>query len=199
MAEFGFLEHLVRDYGYAAVAGGLLLENFGLPVPGETLLIGGAVAAAAGRLDIVMLLPLAWAGAFAGNTIGWAIGRYGGHHLVVRYGSRVGITAAHLERVEAAFDRYGDYVVVFARFIVLLRQLSGIAAGTLGMGWLRFALLNATGAAIWVLWWGLATYFFGAGILDFMHKAGRIEPVLLAAGAILLLAAALYWHRRRRG
>jgi membrane protein DedA with SNARE-associated domain len=195
----GGLEHFVREYGYAAVAGGILLENFGLPTPGEVLLITGAIAAASGTLDIVPLLLFAWGAAVAGNAIGWALGRYGGHRLLVRYGARIGVTPLRLKRVEAAFDRFGDWVVVFARFIVVLRQLTGIVAGTLEMRWLRFLLLTAAGAALWVLWWGLATYFFGAGVMEFLHRAGRIEPVLIAAAAIVLVALVLRfrWNRRR--
>lgn len=198
VAHFGGLESLIHEYGYAAIAGGILLENFGLPTPGELLLISGAVAAASGALNIAMLLLLAWIGAVLGYSIGWAIGRYGGHRLIVRYGARIGITAMRLDRVEAAFNRYGDYVVVFARFVVLLRQLTGIAAGTLEMRWTRFLLLNALGAALWILWWGLAAYFLGGRVLEFVHRASRIQPVLLAALAIVLLAAAFHLRRRKR-
>ena len=198
MSFFGGVEHYIHDYGYLAVSGGLLLENFGLPVPGETLLISGAIAAAHGTLDITILLLLAWAGAVVGQTIGWAIGYYGGHRLVVKHGSRVGITAAKLARVEALFDRYGDYIIVLARFVVVLRQLNGIVAGTLEMGWARFLLLNAVGAALWVGWWGLLAYWLGQSVLDFIRSAGRIEPMLLAlAGLVLAAVAALIVWRRR--
>jgi membrane protein DedA with SNARE-associated domain len=199
VAHIGGLEHLVHEYGYAAVAGGILLENFGLPLPGELLLISGALAAAEGALHIAPLLVLAWAAAVVGNGIGWAIGYYGGHRLLVRYGARLGITAARLQRVEAAFDRWGDYAVVFARFVVVLRQLSGIVAGMLAMRWQRFILLSAAGAALWVLWWGLATYFFGTRVLQYLRSAGRIEPLLLAVAALTLFGVALRlrWKRRR--
>ena len=198
MSFFGGVEHYIHDYGYLAVSGGLLLENFGLPVPGETLLISGAIAAAHGTLGITLLLLLAWAGAVIGQTIGWAIGYYGGHRLIVTHGSRVGITAAKLAKVEAFFDRYGDYVIIFARFVVLLRQLNGIVAGTLEMGWARFLLLNAVGAALWVGWWGLLAYWLGQSVLDFIRRAGRIEPVLFTLAGLVLAAvvARILWRRR---
>ncbi|MGH7088658.1 MAG: DedA family protein [Stellaceae bacterium] len=200
MAEFGGIEHLIHDYGYAAVAGGILLENFGLPLPGETLLIGGALAAAKGTLGITPLLIFAWAAAVVGNSVGWALGYYGGHKLVVRYGTRFGITAPRLVRVEAAFKRYGDYLIVLARFVVVLRQLSGIAAGTLEMGWWRFSVLNAVGAALWVGSWGLGVYFLGTRLLHFLHEAGgRIAPVLIAAAVIIAIAAALHFFWTKRG
>jgi len=197
---FGGVEDYIRDYGYLAVAGGMVLENFGLPVPGEMLLIGGAIAAAHGSLDITLLLVLTWVAAVIGQMIGWSIGYWGGHRLAMRYGGRVGITAERLVRIEGYFRRYGDYVVVFARFVVLLRQLNGIVAGTLEMHWLRFLVLNAVGAALWVGWWGMLSYWLGHGVLEFIRRAGRIEPILLALAALVLAGvAARIWRRRRRG
>lgn len=189
---------MIHDYGYLAVSGGLVLENFGLPVPGETLLISGAIAAAHGTLDVTILLPLAWAGAVIGQTVGWAIGYWGGHRLVAKQGGRVGITAAQLARVERLFDRYGDLVIIFARFVVVLRQLNGIVAGTLEMGWARFLLFNAMGAALWVGWWGLLAYWLGYRVLAFVRSIGRIEPVLLALAGLVLIAVAarIVWRRR---
>ena len=199
MSFFGSVEHYIHDYGYFAVSGGLVLENFGLPVPGETLLISGAIAAAQGTLGITTLLLLAWVSAVVGQTIGWMIGYWAGHRLVAKHGSRVGITAAKLAKVEEFYDRYGDIVIIFARFVVLLRQLNGIVAGTLEMGWARFLLLNAVGAALWVGWWGLLAYWLGQSVLDFVRRIGRIEPVLLALAALVLVvvAARIIWRRRR--
>jgi membrane protein DedA with SNARE-associated domain len=199
MGFVGGAEHYIHDYGYAAVAAGLLLEHFGLPLPGETLLIGAAVLASRGTFDITLLLAVAWASATLGNMAGYAIGRYGGHLLIVRYGARVGITREKLDEVEALFAHYGDIIIVGARFVVLLRQLSGIAAGTLEMRWHRFLVFNALGAALWVGWWGLLAYGFGHSVLDFVERARRIEPFLfaLAAVAILLVIARIYRRKRR--
>jgi membrane protein DedA with SNARE-associated domain len=170
------LHALLGQYGSATVFVGLFLEHFGLPLPGESLLIGAAVLASRGEIPIGTLLIIAWLGATLGNAVGFAIGRYGGRHLVLRHGSKVGITERRFLSVESMFARYGDVVLVGARFVVLLRQLSGIAAGTLGMGWARFMVLNALGAALWVGWWGLVSYW------------------ALAAAAVLWL----FLHRRRR-
>jgi membrane protein DedA with SNARE-associated domain len=195
---YGDVQSYIATYGYFAVSGGILLEDFGLPTPGETLLIAGAMAAAHGTLDITWLLLLAWAGAVVGDSIGWAIGRYGGRHLAVRYGNRVGITSAKLQQVERFFDRHGDVVIIFARFVVMLRQLNGIVAGTLAMPWPRFLLFNAIGAALWVGWWGMLAYWLGQRVLDFISGVGRIEPLLFAIAALALAVAGarIYWRRR---
>jgi membrane protein DedA with SNARE-associated domain len=193
----GEVFHYVHDYGYVAVFVGILLENFGLPTPGEMLLISGAIVASHGALDIRWLLPIAWLGAVIGYMIGFFIGKTGGHLLLVRYGGRIGITAERLKQVEAFFDRYGDLVVVFARFVVPLRQFNGIVAGMLEMQWARFLVFNVIGAALWVGFWGLGSYWLGKRILAAL---GRVEPVLilLVVLAVIGLAIRYLWRRRLR-
>ena len=188
----------LHEYGYAAVGASLLLESMGLPLPGETLLIAAAVLAARGVFDIALLLALAWAAATVGNIIGFVIGRHAGHQLVVRYGARVGITAARLARVQAGFERYGAWLLIAARFIVVLRSLSGIVAGTLAMTWPRFLVFNAVGAALWVGWWGLMSYWLGGKMFRLIHGLAHIEPVLFVLAAIAVTLFIAHLRRRRR-
>ena len=197
---FGELQRIIGDYGYWAVALGILLEDFGLPTPGETLLITGAILASAGARNIYILLFLAWLGAVIGDNIGYLIGRTGGHRLMVRYGARFGITDARLKQVEDFFHRYGAWVIVFARFVLVLRQFNGIVAGTLEMHWLRFLILNAVGAALWVAFWGILSFWLGKSILVYVHELHVLAPFFAALAAIILVAggAYLWWRYGRR-
>ena len=196
---FGELQRVIGDYGYLAVALGILLEDFGLPTPGETLLITGAILASGGALNIYILLPLAWLGAVIGDNIGYLIGYYGGHRLMLRYGGRIGITEERLQYVERFFERYGGWVIVFARFVVVLRQFNGIVAGTLEMHWLHFIVLNAIGAALWVGFWGMLAYWLGKGVLVYVADVHALAPVVLAAVALALLGGVAYLWWRYRG
>ena len=198
-----FVEHVhqfVTDYGYIAVFLGIFFEDFGLPTPGETMLIAGAVLASHGSLNIYWLLPIAWAGAVAGDSIGFLIGATGGHRLLTRYGNKIGITDARLQNVETFFERYGDIVVVFARFFIILRQFNGIVAGALGMPWPRFLLYNAIGAALWVGFWGGATFWVGRRFFEYLRSfgwTGHLVLVLIAIG-VAALVAHFWWHWRSR-
>jgi len=194
-------DHLLEQYGSLAVAIAILLEDFGLPTPGETLLIGGAIAASAGKINIFALLGFSWAGAVIGDNIGYGIGRAGGHRLIVRYGGRIGITDERLRHVEKFFDRYGGWVIVFARFVVILRQLNGIVAGTLEMHWLHFTLLNALGAALWVGFWGILAYTLGKGVLVYGHEFHAFRPLMIAIGLFVLVGGLFYlwWRFVKRG
>ena len=196
-----FVEHVrsfVTDYGYLAVFLGIFFEDFGLPTPGETMLIAGAVLASRGSLSIYWLLPIAWAGAVAGDSVGFLIGAKGGHRLLTRYGAKIGITEARLHKVETFFQRYGDIVVVFARFFLILRQFNGIVAGTLEMPWPRFLLYNAIGAALWVGFWGGATFWIGRQFFEYLRSfgwTGRAVLALVALGVVALVAH-FWWHWR---
>lgn len=137
----GFLAHLgpvLDHYGYLAVGGFVLLEDFGVPVPGETILIAAAVYAGAGRLSVVGVGLIAFLAAVIGDNLGYAIGHFGGRALVLRYGRYVMLTSERLDKAEGFFCRHGGKVVVAARFIEGLRQANGIVAGTARMPWRQF-------------------------------------------------------------
>lgn len=180
-------EPMLREYGYAAAFAGVFLEALGLPLPGETLIIAGALLASQGDLNIELLLATVWVAAVLGDNVGYTIGYFGGRRLVVRYGQRVGITEDRLSRVEEFFHKYGGGVVLAARFFVLLRQLNGVTAGTVDMSWKRFVLYNALGGAAWVLFWGIGVYLLGQQISVVITWAGRFGYVVLGVAAAILL------------
>jgi membrane protein DedA with SNARE-associated domain len=194
------VRHFVTDYGYLAIFLGIFLEDFGLPTPGETMLIAGAILASHGSLNILWLLPVAWIAAVCGDSVGYLIGIKGGNKLLTRYGEKIGITEERLDRVETFFGRYGDIVVVFARFFVILRQFNGIVAGTLEMPWPRFLFYNALGAALWVGFWGGATYWLGRRFFDYLRSFGPGGHVLMIIGALAVVAvlARLWWRWRAK-
>jgi len=196
--ELARLSPYLQSYGYAAIFVMVFLESFGLPLPGESLIIGGALLASQGDLHIVPLLGAAWSAAVLGDNLGYALGHFGGRRLVVRYGARVGMTEARLHKVETFFRRYGAEVVLVARFFLILRQLNGVTAGTVAMAWHRFLLYNAVGAALWVGVWGLGVYHLGhriASVLPWVHRLGYAAVALLG---IAILVALVFRHFARR-
>src|SRR5213083_2281820 len=113
-----YLEHLLHAYGYAAIFAIIALENIGLLVPGETILITAAVfAATTHELNIIAIVVTAAAAAFGGSIAGCAIGRYGERHLLHRYGRYLHIDERDLRLGRYLFQRYGGRVVFAARFV----------------------------------------------------------------------------------
>jgi len=185
-------------YGYLAVLVLVLVEDFGIPVPGETVLILGSAYAGAGRLNIALVVLLAWLGAVLGDNIGFAVGHHGGRRLVERYGRYVFLTPERIDKATNFFDRHGGKVIVVARFVEGLRQANGIIAGTTGMRWQRFLMFNALGAALWVGAWASVGYFSGNHLNTVYDDATRYDAYL-GCGFAALLVAYLVWRRVRRG
>lgn len=192
------LAPLLSHYGYWAVGGVVLVEDFGIPAPGETILIAAGVYAGAGELNVVVVGLIAFAAAIVGDNIGYLVGRFGGRAFVHRWGRYVFLTPKRFETAERFFSRHGGKIVTVARFIEGLRQANGIIAGTTGMHWLRFLAFNALGAALWVGLWVTLAYFAGTHIGTVYDEIRRYEVyVLIALG--LLAAALLVRHLLRRG
>jgi membrane protein DedA with SNARE-associated domain len=187
------LEPTLNHYGYLAVAGLVLLEDFGVPVPGETLLILGAVYAGAGRLNIFLVGLLGFLGAVVGDNIGFAIGHFGGRRLVERWGKYIFLTPERLDKTTRFFERHGGKIIVVARFIEGLRQANGIIAGTTGMHWARFLFFNAVGAALWVAVWTCIGYFSGSHINSIYDTATKYSTYLAIAVGLLVVL----WIARR--
>lgn len=188
------ISQIISDYGPWAIFVLVLVEDFGIPVPGETALISAALLASQGKMPIELLLPAAWLGAVIGDNIGYCIGRFGGRRLVVRYGSKVGITDVRLARIERFFQRRGSMIVIVARFFVGLRQLNGIVAGVGCMAPLRFVAYNAIGAALWVGVWGFGVYWFGKHFEQALEKFGPIGMYTAAGVAAAIVVIYLGWR-----
>jgi membrane protein DedA with SNARE-associated domain len=194
---FHTLQPVLDQYGYLAIGGFVLLEDFGVPVPGETVLILGSVYAGTGRLDVFLVFAVAFVAAVLGDNIGFAIGHFGGRRLVLRAGRYVLLTEERLAKAERFFERHGGKVVIVARFIEGLRQANGIIAGIAGMHWKRFLAFNAVGAALWAGTWTAVGYFSGSHINAIYDTVHQYELyVLIALGVVV--AAYVAWRVQRR-
>ncbi len=197
----GFLEALsspLQHFGVWAIALLIMVEDFGIPVPGETILIAGAIYAGAGRLNVVAVGVAAFIAAIIGDNIGFAIGHFGGRALALRWGKYVFLTEERLNKAEAFFDRRGAIVITFARFVEGLRQANGIIAGITGMHWLRFLIFNAIGAALWVGTWVSLGYLAGDHITAIYHYITLYSYYVLIALAVLVVGYIAWRLRRRR-
>lgn len=187
------LAPVLNQYGYLAVGGFITLEDFGIPVPGETVLIAGAIFAGSGQLNIVAVGVVGFCAAVVGDNIGYGIGRFGGRRIVDRWGKYVFLTPERLDKAERFFDRQGAKIITIARFIEGLRQVNGIIAGITEMHWLRFIAYNALGAALWVGTWVSVGYFAGQHITAIYD--GITMYSLYAAIAAVVLIVAWIVHR----
>jgi membrane protein DedA with SNARE-associated domain len=191
------LVNLFAHYGYAVVFIGMLLENAGVPVPGETMLLAGAALSRYGSLKLSWVILAAIAGATLGDNLGFFIGRRGGRALVERYGTLLGMTSARLAQFDRFFDRHGAKTVFVARFISGLRVFGAILAGASRLSWSRFLVFNALGAVVWAVTFGAVGYGLGYSwhsLEQWIGHSGLILLVLVGVvGALAVLRAR--WRR----
>jgi len=176
------LSEVVVRHGYWVVAAAIGVESMGIPVPGETMLVAAAIyAGATHKLDIGTVIAAAIAGAIIGDGLGFLIGRRFGHSLLLRYGSRIGMTPARIKLGQYLFLRFGGTVVFFGRFIALLRALAALLAGINCMPWPRFLLFNAAGAVVWAGSYGMLAYLFGEKVEAVTRPIG----IAVVVGAVI--------------
>jgi membrane protein DedA with SNARE-associated domain len=159
----GLITHLVQSYGYYAVFALIALESLGIPLPGETALIGAALyAGTTHHLNIAVLAAVATAAAIIGDNAGYWIGRTGGQRLAERYGRYVRLDRAKLKVGRYLFGTQGVKVVFFGRFVAMLRTFAAFFAGVSEMPWSRFLAANAGGGLLWSSFYAFGAYALGS-------------------------------------
>ncbi|MEN9239508.1 MAG: DedA family protein [Thermostichales cyanobacterium SZTDM-1c_bins_54] len=178
----------VHRYGYGAVLLGILLENAGIPIPGETITLVGGFLAGSGELNPWYVGLAAFLGAVIGDNLGYGLGVWQGWSLMQRVGGIFGIAEAELEGVRAEFRRNADRAVLLGRFIALLRIFAGPLAGIAGMPYWRFLLFNTLGAAAWAGTMVTLAYFVGHLIPLSLLIKYLLQLAVVALGGFLLWA-----------
>ena len=176
--------------GYPALAGLVLGESAGLPLPGETALITAGGLAAAGHLALGLVVIIAVLAAVAGDTLGFWIGRRRGREVLLRDGFMAAHRRHAVARADRFFARHGVATVFVGRFVPGVRVVAAVMAGASHMPWRRFALANTSGAVVW------ATTVAGLAYLLGPSGAAMLALGGLAFGALALTAG---WWRQRRG
>lgn len=191
---FEVLRYYLAAYGYWAIAVVLLLENAGLPVPGETvLLLASFLAYSEKNLHLAIIVVVATCAAVMGDNLGYWIGQRGGRPLLERYQHL--LRRGTIKRGERLFARYGPTTIFFARFIAGLRIVAGPLAGALQMEWSKFALWNFLGAIVWVLVISGIGYFVGSNWDALVRLVSHLHlSAIVIAGIVILL---IWWRRRR--
>ncbi len=187
------LDHLLSQYGYAAVFAFVMIESLGVPFPGETMVITASLyAGSTHHLSVWLIWAAAAAGAIIGDNLGFAIGHWGGYTLMVRHGSKIRLDEAKLKVGRLIFDRHGGKVVFFGRFVSILRTYAAFLAGTNRMQYPRFLAFNAAGGIIWSGIYAVGFYFAGAAL----SKLRGPFDYGLGGLAVVVVVGFIVWMRR---
>ena len=191
------LLHLLETYGYLMVFIFVAVESFGIPFPGETMLLVAAIyAGTTDRLAIPLVIGAAICGAILGDNLGYLMGREGGFRLLRRYGRYIHLNERKLKLGIYLFDKHGPKVVFLGRFVAVLRAWAAFLAGSNRMRWRTFMVYNAAGGVLWATVYGMGGYFLGNRAEALAGVIGRVTGVL----AVLVIVGGLFllWRNERR-
>jgi membrane protein DedA with SNARE-associated domain len=183
------IQEIAHQYGYWAIFFGILLENLGVPIPGETVTLVGGFLAGSNELKYWLVLGDAIAGATIGGICGYWIGRVGGLPLLVRLGSLLRISEPRILSIKDKFSENDAKAVFFGRFLALLRIFSAPLAGIAGMSFWKFFLVNIVGAATWgsVM---VTLAFFAGRVVSLEQLVAWVSQFAILA--VLIVAAVIF-------
>lgn len=183
------LDVFIRTYGYLALFGGMVIEQFVPVIPGEPLLLGAGALAGNGRFSLWLAAALALAGTVVGDLVWYEIGRRGGHR-VLKWLCRLSIEPdTCVRRGEDTLARRGARALLISKFVPGLNSIAQPLAGALGMPRQRFVIFDVFGAILWVgLYVGL-----GYALYDQLGEAALLAD-RLGGWAIVIVAGAFGFY-----
>src|SRR5664279_1637869 len=201
------LTNFLYHYSYLAIFLLSFISSMGIPAGSEVAIIGGGALASGEvhklvngqptneffHLSLVLVILVAVAGEVAGSMVGYLIGLKGGRAAVDKWGRYLLLTHKDLDRAEAWFDRHGEPLVLFGRFIPLLRSFVSFAAGLAEMAFAKFVLFTVIGCAVWCTGLTLLGYSLG-GTYDHVQKSFSYASYVIAV-LVVVAVAFLIWHR----
>ena len=180
------MTHFFTNHGLPLLFLVVMIESFGVPLPGETALIAFGVLASQGHYSIAWVIAIAAAAAIVGDNLGyWLIGRYGGRALFERWGPLRRYSERVLPPAERLMARRGGIVVFFGRFVSVLRYTVAWVAGLGRMPWWRFLFWNALGGICWATAVGLIAYYAGNAAAHAIQRYG-IYAAAVIAGVVVI-------------
>ncbi|MGJ3251067.1 MAG: DedA family protein [Elainellaceae cyanobacterium] len=192
------IQEIAHEYGYVAIFLGILLENAGIPLPGETITLVGGFLAGSGELAYGWVLAIAAGGAVIGDNIGYWIGFHGGWPLLTRLGRLFRIQEEQLIGVRDQFSQNAAKAVFLGRFVALLRIFAGPLAGTVHMPYLKFLACNLAGAVAWASVMVSLSFFVGRVVPLEQLIQWVAEFAIFALALVVIWVVSMVWLETRR-
>lgn len=164
-------------------------------LPGDSLLFSMGLFIRRGdvSLSVGTACLLLTAFAFAGNVVGYEIGRALGTPLYERDGRF--IKKKYFEQTNAFFDKHGNKALVLGRFVPIVRTFITVVAGAGRMDRRRFFTWSFIGAVLWATGITLLGYFLGG--VQLIHDHLEAAILLIVVVSVLPMVFEYVMHRRR--
>ena len=192
--------HLITVYGLVIIFVLMVAENACLPVPSEVVVPYGGVLVALGHTSMWAVILVSTAAALVGAGTVYAIGRFGGRPLALRYGHKIRIKPSHIDKAEQWFAHRGEAMVLYTRLLPVVRTFISLPAGITRMSWVKFLLYTAIGSAVWNTALAYLGWAFGSNWDQFQTQFAKFTYIIIGLGALIILALAgwVYWKWRKQ-
>jgi len=199
------IEQVILALGYPGIVLVMLLENLFPPIPSELVMPLAGFLAGRGQADFAAIWAAGTLGAVLGALALYAVGYWADSHVVRRllrrYGRWLQVDETDLDRVLAAFKRYGEALVLFGRLLPLVRSLISLPAGMSRMPLGKFLIFTTIGTGLWngaLAGVGLALGAQWTQVLEFVRRYETLTLIALGvAGAAVLAMWLMRWRRRQ--
>lgn len=200
-------EEIIRFGGYIGLIAIVFAETgllAGFFLPGDSLLVTAGVFAAAGHLNVWVLLATLTVAAVVGDAVGYSIGRRAGPLLYRREDSRF-FKKKHLLYAKAFYEKHGGKTIIIARFVPIVRTFAPTVAGAAEMPYRKFASFNIVGGVLWV--WSMVLVGYSLrGVFAFVlgrdvteeEMTGYLHYIIVVVIFLSLLPPVIEWWRERR-
>lgn len=198
-AFIGTITNDIARYGYLAIIFGMFIENAGMPVPSEPMLLFAGYLIHLGKLNLAGALGSAVLGSLLGGLVMYWIGAAGGRPFILKYGRYVHLTPQALDRTESWFARFGRRAVSLARIIPIIRTWISMPAGIARMPLPQFVLFTTLGVLPWCL--ALLTIGIGLGARwkAFESRLWSLDILAVVLSLLAVTTLVLLLRARARG
>lgn len=198
-----YLLNSLGDYVYFGLFFIVFAETglaVGFFLPGDSLLVVAGLFAAAGKLNIALLLLAFFLGSVIGDSTGYWTGRTMGKRLFNREKSFI-FKPSRVEKARRFFEKHGKKTIVLARFVPIVRTFAPLVIGATEMPYNKFLPYSILGGALWIGSMVFGGYFLG-GIIEraFNIKLeDHIEKVVIVVVFLSILPPIIEFLKSRFG
>lgn len=195
-----FVQNIVVELGYPGLFVLIALESTLVPIPSELVMPFAGFLAARGDFSLPVVIVINSLGALVGSGACYAIGRFGGKPLLLRYGKWFLIRRHDIEKTEKFFAEHGKATILVARFVPVVRHIISLPAGLARMRLVPFFVQTFIGSTIWGSFLIVLGYELGSRWDTVANKIKKFDLVIgiMVVVAVVGLAVRFYVRRRRR-
>jgi len=193
-----FTTGVISSMGYGGIVLLMGIESACIPLPSEIIMPFAGYLVYTGQFTLHGAALAGALGCIVGSIPAYWLGQYGGRPLIEKYGKYVLLSAKELDYADRLFARHGQWVVLAARLLPVIRTFIAFPAGVARMNMTKFVVYTFLGSYPWcyaLAWVGLK---LGAAWNTDPRLKAAFHRFDLAIGIVILAAVAWFvWHKTK--